>query len=140
MENKIKIENDDDLNKALADLPDEQQLLHSIDSYDGFSFKYRISAGDFKKQNDDPKYKSNWDDDYHGLEVLSPERLGEVMAKEKVDAEIKELEAAGIQGPFYYDEDCCGYPNPVFIISPDDIIELAEKIKAFRAKKQQTQG
>ncbi len=136
----ISIKNDDDSKKALANLPDEQQLLHTISSHDGFSFKYRISVGDFKKQNDDPKYKDTWNDEYHWLEVLSPERLAEVMAKEKIDAEIEELEAAGIQGPFYYDEDYCGYPTPVFIISPDNIIELAEKIKAFRAKKQQTQG
>lgn len=133
MEYVIKFEDTNDLVNALAALADDQQLLNESTSHCGFSSERRLTVKQFKEEMKDPKFPEYFFDDYQYLEILSPERLAEVIAQENIDAEIKELAEAGIQGPFYFEDN--HYPERHFLISPDGIIELAEKIKAFRAEK-----
>lgn len=78
----------------------------------------------------------------YSLEVISAEQ---VQREEKYGQAAEEIDAlleADITGPYFYREDFGGYPEDlvfykrqVIQITPDEIIKLAEKIKAFRAEK-----
>lgn len=122
------------LRRIIVKLDDEQQLLNESTSHCGFSSERRLTVKQLKEEMKDPRFAECFFDDYQWLEVLSPERLAEVIAQENIEAEIKGLAEAGIKGPFYFEDH--HYPERYFLISPDGILELAEKIKAFRAKKQ----
>jgi len=84
---------------------------------------------------------------WYWLVLISDEDIKIENKHNQAGQEIFELIEAGINGPFFCQDDFEPYPENWFEyngqavqVTPDEIIELAEKIKAFRAKKQQNQG
>jgi len=126
-----------ELEPLLAALADTQDILLFHNCPDNSigeiltvrELKNVISSPEFA---DSHQYKDIEFDYEPSLEILTPGRKIELLAEAKAFADIKELQDAGIIWPITYEAEGVKWVNPV---SPDVIVELAEKIKTFRAKK-----
>lgn len=150
--NDFRIQNFDDYYTAITKLKDDQQILLGSWDYDQEDYscvliftkalRRALSCHKFYSAHGANPSKLYFGTNFCfpvNLEVLTPERILELKkAKEEkkklriIMAEIEELEEAGIE-PFYCLSEIHDYK--ILVITPDQIIALADKIIEFRNKK-----